>query len=148
MFEILGGFLVKFIPAESLNNAIVASGGDMPTVRGSSLAKFASPHCLAAAISSIIACTDTFNGHTIHTVLSDFQGRTNGGSGFLRMLEFSPSNNVIHVRTYSPWLDQVEIDADSQFDIPYGMTSAPTPTPSGRWCSGRTSTTPNESPSI
>src|SRR5438552_824804 len=48
------------IPAESLNNAIVASGGDMPTVRGSSLAKFASPHCLAAAICSIIACTDTF----------------------------------------------------------------------------------------
>ena len=38
---------------------MVASGGDMPTVSGSSLAKLLCPHCLAAAICSIIACTET-----------------------------------------------------------------------------------------
>ena len=74
--------------------------------------------------------TDTFNGRTVWTVLSDYQGRTGGGNGWLRLYEFSPSNNVIHVKTYSPWLGQIEIDADSQFDIPYPMTQTPTPTPS------------------
>ena len=38
---------------------MVASGGDMPTVMGSSLAKLAWPHCLAAAICSIIAWIET-----------------------------------------------------------------------------------------
>jgi hypothetical protein len=56
--------------------------------------------------------------------MSDYQGRTNGGNGWLRLMQFSPSNNVIHVSTYSPWLDQTENDADSQFDIPYSMSSA------------------------
>ena len=68
--------------------------------------------------------TDTFGGNTIYTVMSDYQGRTNGGNGWLRVMEFSPANNVIHVKTYSPWLDQFETDSDSQFDIPYSMSSA------------------------
>ena len=73
--------------------------------------------------------TDTFNSRTVWTVMSDYQSRTGGGNGWLRLYEFSPSNNVIHVKTYSPWLSQFEIDADSQFDIPYTMTPAPTATP-------------------
>jgi hypothetical protein len=64
---------------------------------------------------------DTFNGHSIHTVLSDYQGRTNGGDGWMRILTFSPSNNVIHVRTCSPVVNQFETDPDSQFDLPYYM---------------------------
>ena len=74
--------------------------------------------------------TDSFNGHTTWSVLSDYQSRAGGGNGWLRLYEFSPSNNVIHVKTYSPWLDQFETDADSQFNIPYIMTATPTPTPS------------------
>jgi hypothetical protein len=61
---------------------------------------------------------DTFDGHTVHSLMSDYQGRANGGDGWLRLLEFSPGNNVIRVRTYSPTLDQFETDADSQFDLP------------------------------
>lgn len=61
---------------------------------------------------------DTFNGHTVFSLMSDYQGRANGGDGWLRLLEFSPSNNVIRVRTYSPTLDQFETDANSQFDLP------------------------------
>ena len=75
--------------------------------------------------------TDTFNGHTVWTLLSDYQSRTGGGNGWLRLYEFSPSNSVIHVKTYSPWLGQFETDADSQFDIPYAMAPIPTPTPTG-----------------
>jgi hypothetical protein len=70
--------------------------------------------------------SDTFNGNTVHSVESDYQGRTNGGNGWTRIMEFSPANNVIRVRTYSPTLDQFEADADSssQFTLPYNMSSS------------------------
>lgn len=64
---------------------------------------------------------DIFNGNTVHTLLADFQGRTNGGNGWLRILEFSPANDEIQVKTYSPWLNQFETDADSEFTLPYQM---------------------------
>jgi hypothetical protein len=69
---------------------------------------------------------DSFNGRTIYSVLSDYQSRANGGTGWLRLMQFSPANNVIRVRTYSPWLDQFEADADSssQFTLPYDMSGA------------------------
>lgn len=70
---------------------------------------------------------DVFAGHTIHTCLSDFQSYTNGGSGFLRLYQFSPAHNVIRVKTYSPWLDQYQTNAASQFEIPYDMTSPTVP---------------------
>jgi hypothetical protein len=66
--------------------------------------------------------TDVFNGNTVHTVLSDYQERTNGGDGWLRIMEFSPANNQIRVRTYSPTLNQFETDSDSQFTLTYDMT--------------------------
>jgi hypothetical protein len=65
---------------------------------------------------------DTFEGRTVWSLMSDYQGRTNGGNGWLRIYTFSPSENMIHARTYSPWLDRFETDASSQFDIPYEMT--------------------------
>jgi len=64
---------------------------------------------------------DTFNGHTVYSLMSDYQSRVNGGNGWMRLLEFSPSNNVIRVRTYSPTLDQFETDANGQFDLPYDL---------------------------
>jgi hypothetical protein len=67
--------------------------------------------------------TNVFDGRTVWAVMSDYQGRTNGGNGWLRLYEFSPSNNVIRVQTYSPWLDQFETDNDSRFDIPYAMSA-------------------------
>jgi hypothetical protein len=69
---------------------------------------------------------DTFSGNVVNSLLADYQGRTNGGNGWLRILEFSPANNVIRVRTYSPWLNQFEADSDSssQFTLAYSMTSA------------------------
>jgi len=49
---------------------------------------------------------DIFNGNTVHTLVSDFQTRANGGNGWLRVMEFSPASNTIHVMTYSPSLNQ------------------------------------------
>lgn len=57
------------------------------------------------------------NGGTVYTMLSDYQARTNGGDGWLRLMEFSPANNLIRIKTYSPVLNQFETDADSQFDV-------------------------------
>ena len=68
--------------------------------------------------------TDTFNGNTVYTLLADYQDRDYGGDGWLRILEFSPANNEIRVKTYSPLLDQYETDADSQFTLSYNMTSS------------------------
>jgi len=56
---------------------------------------------------------DTCNGHTIHTVMANYQNWAHGGDGWLRIMEFSPANSQIRMRTYSPWLGRFETDADS-----------------------------------
>jgi hypothetical protein len=65
--------------------------------------------------------TDTYNGNTVYTLVSDFQGRLNGGNGLMRLMYFSPSNNTIRVKTYSPYTDTYETDASSQFTLSYNM---------------------------
>jgi len=65
---------------------------------------------------------DTFDGRVAYTLLADYQGRDTGGTGWLRILQFRPADNAIAVSTYSPWLDQYETDADSQFTLDYDMT--------------------------
>jgi concanavalin A-like lectin/glucanase superfamily protein/slime mold repeat-containing protein len=74
--------------------------------------------------------SDTYNGHTIHTLKSDYQTRPNGGNGWLRILTFSPAGGTIHVETYSPTLGQfINTHADNtagtaqnDFVLPYEMT--------------------------
>ncbi len=66
---------------------------------------------------------DTFEGRTVHCLLSDYQGRSGGGDGWLRIYEFSPSNNIMRAKTYSTTLATFESDADSEFTIPYAMTT-------------------------
>ena len=66
--------------------------------------------------------TDTVKDHTVYQILADYQNRDNGGDGWLRILEFHPAENRIIVKTYSPHLNQYEVDADSQFKITYDMT--------------------------
>ncbi len=74
--------------------------------------------------------SDTFQGHTVYSILTDYQSRTNGGDGWMRYYTFSPSNNVIRAFTYSPWLNKYERDANSQFTFPYDMNiSGATPVP-------------------
>ena len=49
---------------------------------------------------------DDFEGHVINSMLADYQGRPNGGGGLLRIWEFSPANDELTVRTYSPTLER------------------------------------------
>jgi hypothetical protein len=68
--------------------------------------------------------TDTFNGNTVHSILANYQDRSNGGNGWLRIHEFVPASNKINVKTYSTELNQFETDANSQFTLNYGMTES------------------------
>jgi hypothetical protein len=71
---------------------------------------------------------DTFNGHTIYSLLSDYQSWTNGGNGYLRLYRFSPAKNLIHVQSYSPAINHYRTDPTSEFAIPYRMNpDAPLP---------------------
>ncbi len=67
---------------------------------------------------------DTFNGNTVNTIVADYQSRTNGGDGWMRILEFSPNNNEVSVKTYSPTLNAYETDSNSQFTFSYDMQGA------------------------
>jgi hypothetical protein len=60
---------------------------------------------------------DTFKGRTVHTLMSDYQSRANGGDGWLRIMQFATAKPEVKVRTYSPTLSQFEADSDSQFTI-------------------------------
>ena len=76
---------------------------------------------LCGHVSGEGARVDVFNGNSVQTLMSDYQSYDNGGNGFMRLMQFSPSNCVIRVTTYSPWLGLFETDANSQFTIPYTM---------------------------
>ena len=67
--------------------------------------------------------SDTYQGRTVHSILADYQGRSNGGDGWMRIMKFRPSQNKIEVQTYSPTLDQYETDADSQFSLTVDLKS-------------------------
>src|SRR5665213_441907 len=60
-----GGTLKTDVTSElPLSSAMVASGGVIDTVSGSSLANSLGPNALAAAICRVIACTDDFTAGT------------------------------------------------------------------------------------
>jgi len=54
-------------------------------------------------------------GRNVYSLTTDYQGRENGGNGFLNLIEFDFDNDAINVKTYSPTLNQWETDANSQF---------------------------------
>jgi hypothetical protein len=68
--------------------------------------------------------SDTFNGNTVHTIMSDYQGRGNGGNGLLRIMEFDPLLNKVSIKTYSPYANIYETDADSQFELNVDLASS------------------------
>lgn len=60
---------------------------------------------------------NTFQGRTVYAMLSNYQWRSKGGSGMLRVMKIDPSKRSMEVATYSPWLDQYERDDNSQFKL-------------------------------
>lgn len=65
--------------------------------------------------------TGVFNGDTVHTIMSDYQGRPSGGAGWMRIMQFSPEFNTLTVKTYSPTLGQYENDTNSFFVLPVNL---------------------------
>ncbi|EMI16411.1 metallophosphoesterase [Rhodopirellula maiorica SM1] len=57
-------------------------------------------------------------GSEVIEVLANYQNRAIGDDGFLRLIEFEPSVDVVNFTTYSPSLDQFETDSESQFSLP------------------------------
>lgn len=73
---------------------------------------------------------DGVDDRTVYSMLFDYQGLSEGGQGYLRLLHFdntggADGNGQIIVRTYSPSLDDFDSDASSlagrsqEFAIPY-----------------------------
>lgn len=60
---------------------------------------------------------DTYGGHDIYTMMFDAQDFTNGGNGYLRMLEFKPGENKVSVKTFSTISNTYMTENDNQFDI-------------------------------
>jgi len=48
---------------------------------------------------------DTFDGNTVHSLISNYQAYENGGDGWLRIMQFSPDRGSVSVRTYSPTIN-------------------------------------------
>lgn len=61
------------------------------------------------------------NNRTVYQLLSDYQDLNGGGNGWLRTMEFVPSENTIYVRTYSPYLENYLTDSANQFTLSYPM---------------------------
>jgi hypothetical protein len=68
--------------------------------------------------------TDDFEGNVIHSMLADYQFRDLGGAGYMRLWEFSPANDELTIRTYSPSLDRWETDADSEYTLSVDLSGA------------------------
>ncbi|MBN2580618.1 MAG: metallophosphoesterase [Pirellulales bacterium] len=64
-------------------------------------------------------------GNVVHQILANYQFLTSGGNGYMRLLEFLPDGQTVHVRTYSPYLDSSWTTPDQDFVLT--MTQVPEP---------------------
>ncbi len=53
----------------------------------------------------------------VYEIMVDYQGRDEGGAGFLRLIRIDPDRNEMRNETYSPSLDRWEEDHDSKFTV-------------------------------
>ncbi|MEJ2281081.1 MAG: metallophosphoesterase [Candidatus Bathyarchaeota archaeon] len=64
-----------------------------------------------------IRITSLVDDNYVHQLLSDYQDRTKGGNGWLRIIEYSPKKDEIKIKTYSPYLNKFETDSNSEFTL-------------------------------
>ncbi len=65
-----------------------------------------------------------FEGNVVHSMVADYQSRDQGGGGMMRIWEFSPANDELTVRSYSPRLDRWETDDNSEFTLPLDLSTS------------------------
>jgi hypothetical protein len=63
-------------------------------------------------------------GRPVPQILSNYQGRADGGDGWLRYYTFNPALDTVDAYTYSPTLDRYEIDDSSRFTLPLDLSSS------------------------
>ncbi|MFD0712256.1 S-layer homology domain-containing protein [Paenibacillus sp. GCM10027626] len=51
----------------------------------------------------------------VYQILADYQGAAEGGLGYIRLLQFDIENNKLHVKTYSPYLNQYNYYDPAEF---------------------------------
>src|SRR6266700_4148084 len=64
-------------------------------------------------------------GNFVHQIFANWQVWTNGGNGYLRVMQFSPSNNTINVQTYSPYTGLYLTDSGDQFTLKWHNDGTP-----------------------
>jgi hypothetical protein len=72
---------------------------------------------LCGHIHGVARRSDSVGARRVHQVLADFQDEPNGGNGWLRLMEFSPGEGKIYVKTYSPYLGTFKTDQRNQFTL-------------------------------
>lgn len=60
-------------------------------------------------------------GKPVYQILADYQGYSNGGDGWLRILKFVPSEDKIYVKTYSSYLNRYDKDETGWFALDYDI---------------------------
>ncbi|MBN1590583.1 MAG: PEP-CTERM sorting domain-containing protein [Pirellulales bacterium] len=63
------------------------------------------------------------NGNVVHQILANYQMRTNGGDGYLRIMEFLNDGDTVKVSSYSPYQEAYLTADDQNFEL--SMTSLP-----------------------
>ncbi|MBN2579794.1 MAG: metallophosphoesterase [Pirellulales bacterium] len=70
------------------------------------------------------------HGNVVHQILANYQFLRKGGLGYMRLMEFLPDGETVHVRTYSPWLDKHGKNpnrTEASQDFVLKLSSAPAP---------------------
>ncbi len=55
------------------------------------------------------------HGNTVYQMMTNFQMNSKGGEGFMRVLTFDMGNNIMDVKTYSPYLDEFNTASEHEF---------------------------------
>jgi hypothetical protein len=65
---------------------------------------------------------DHHQGRSVVTLLSDYSSNPNGGDGYLRTLRFSPAQNLVEQKTYSPWNNKFKTLPGHSYSFNYDMS--------------------------
>ena len=91
--------------------------------------KLVKPHAdqillvLCGHIEEVDTRTQVIGDNVVYEMISDYQEQPNGGDGWLKILQFSPLNNKISVKTYSPYLNRYNHDVKSEFSLDFNMST-------------------------
>jgi hypothetical protein len=64
---------------------------------------------------------DNIAGNPVQQIVIDYQYKSNGGDGMLKIVTFDPEKDKIYFQTYSPWFDSYRSGDRSEFTFNYEM---------------------------